>query len=419
MAMANILLLVHRLPYPPNKGDKVRSYHLLKHLARQHRVFLGTFVDDPQDEVHVDTVRSMCAELFVSRINPRLAKLKSLRGLIDGRPLSLAYYSDSNLSRWVKTVLTNEAIDSVVVFSSAMAQFVPADCPSTDKSLLIDFVDVDSAKWTQYAPRHRWPLSWVYAREGRRLLSYERKLVARASRSFFVTENETALFKRLAPECAQRVEAVCNGVDAQFFSPDPMRSSPFPAGEIALVFTGAMDYWPNIDAVVWFVTDVLPVLRAAVPKLRFFIVGRNPPAQVMALAGSDVVITGTVPDVRPYLQHAAVVVAPMRIARGVQNKILEAMAMGRPVVAASDCVAAISAVDGQELLAAATASDYVKAIQGLLDQRDQAANIGAAGRRCVAQRFSWDAHLAGMDRHLSVCTPHSEPQARQIDHVPA
>ena len=417
--MPNVLLLVHRLPYPPNKGDKVRSYHLLKHLASQHRVFLGTFVDDPDDEVHVDMVRSMCSDAFVSRINPRWAKIKSLRGLIEGRPLSLAYYSDGELSQWVKKVLTDEDIDSVVVFSSAMAQFVPADCRSLYRSLLIDFVDVDSAKWTQYASRHRWPLSWVYAREGARLLSYERKLAAGASRSFFVTENETALFKRLAPECAQSVEVACNGVDAQYFSADPQRIAPFAEGEIALVFTGAMDYWPNIDAVVWFVSDVLPALRGAVPKLRFFVVGRSPPPQVMALAGSDVVVTGTVPDVRPYLQHASVVLVLMRIARGVQNKVLEAMAMGCPVVAATDCVAAISAIDGKELLAATTASDYVTAIQSLLDHPDQAASIGAAGQRCVEQRFSWDAHLAGMDRHLSVCKPHSEQQTRQIDHVPA
>ena len=398
--MANILYLVHRLPFPPNKGDKVRSYHLLKHLAARHKVFLGTFVDDPDDEKHVATVRAMCADLFVSRLNPRMARLRSLRGLIDGRPLSLAYYADRAMSDWVAKITGAQHIDATMAFSSAMGQYVSADSASPSGPLLVDFVDVDSAKWTQYAAKHRWPLSWVYRREGERLLSYDRQLAARARRSFFVTDNEAALFKRLAPECVDAVEAMSNGVDAQYFSPDAARSSPFAVDELPLVFTGAMDYWPNIDAVTWFVSDVLPELCRVAPKLRFYVVGRNPPPAVQALAASGVMVTGTVPDVRPYLQHAAVVVAPMRVARGVQNKILEAMAMGRPVVAASDCVSAIAAIDGKELIAAANASDYVRAILMLLQQPESALRIGAAGRQCVEQRFSWDAHLAGLDRYL-------------------
>ena len=219
-------------------------------------------------------------------------------------------------------------------------------------------------------------------------------------RSFFVTANETALFQQLAPECKDRVEALGNGVDADFFSPDAAHTNPFADGQIPIVFTGAMDYWPNVDAVSWFVTDVLPSLRAALPQIRFYVVGRSPTPAVQALASTAVIVTGTVADVRPYLQHAAVVVAPMRIARGVQNKILEAMAMGRPVVAAQNCVAAIDVTEGVELIAAGTADEYVTAIQKLLQQPQHSHAVGLAGRRCVRQRFSWDAHLAGIDRYL-------------------
>lgn len=398
--MANLLYLVHRLPFPPNKGDKVRSYHLLKHLAAQHRVFLGTFIDDPEDEVHVNTVRSMCAGLHVARLDARVGKLRSVAGLLSGQALSLGYYRDAGMKTWVDRTKRSQNIDATVVFSSVMAQYVPPARGIAEGPLLVDFVDVDSAKWTQYASKSRWPLSWVYAREGRRLLAYERALALRAHRSFFVTESEAALFRKLAPECGNAVEAMGNGVDADFFSPDPSWATPFVDGEIPIVFTGAMDYWPNIDAVTWFVADMLPPLRAAWPKLRFYIVGRNPPAQVRSLASDAVVVTATVPDVRPYLRHAAVVVAPMRVARGVQNKILEAMAMARPVVAAQDCVAAIDARPAQELIAATTASDYVQAIRGLLEQPARSAAVGAAGRQCVVRRYSWEAHMAGIDRYL-------------------
>lgn len=396
--MANVLYLVHRLPYPPNKGDKLRSYHLLRYLVARHRVFLGTFVDDPDDEVHVDTLRSLCAGLHVARLNPGSAKLASLAGLLRGEPLTLHYYDDAGLRRWVAQTLATQAIDAAVVFSSSMAQYAEGH---SGLPMLVDFVDVDSAKWAGYAGSHRWPMSWLYRREGTLLLAYERAVTARARRAFFVTEQETSLFASLAPECASTIESMGNGVDAQFFAPDAARESPFNAGELPLVFTGAMDYWPNVDAVRWFTIDVLPALRKAWPALRFHIVGRNPTAAVRALAGAAVSVTGTVADVRPYLQHAAVVVAPLRLTRGVQNKILEAMAMARPVVAARGCVEAIAADPGTELLAADCGADYVREIDALLCGSVRAGEIGSAGRRWVVQSCSWDAHLAGFDRHLA------------------
>ena len=395
--MANVLYLVHRLPYPPNKGDKVRSYHLLKHLAARHRVFLGTFIDDPDDERHVDVVRGLCAELHIARLDPRWARVKSLAGMATGEALTLPYYRDAGLRAWVRRVRRDNVIDAVVVFSSAMAQYVEPGGPAP---VVVDFVDVDSAKWTQYAPAHRWPMSWLYRREGARLLDFERATALRAARGFFVTENETDLFRQLAPEAAARVEAIGNGVDADFFAPEDGRASPYRADEVPVVFTGAMDYWPNIDAVTWFVQDMLPALRARCPGVCFWIVGRSPAAQVQSLAGEGVRVTGTVDDVRPYLQHAAAVVAPLRVARGIQNKILEAMAMARPVVASAGCAGVIEAVPGEELLPAAEAGDYVEVVAGLIADPARAARIGAAARRRVVARYSWEVSMAGIDRYL-------------------
>ena len=404
--MANVLFLVHRMPYPPNKGDKVRSYHLLKHLAQRHRVFVGTFVDDPDDLQHLPALRALCAGLCAQTLNPRLAKLRSLAALAHGEPLTLRYYDNAALHAWVAETVRSERIDAVLVFSSSMAPYAMRH-PALP--MLADLVDVDSAKWTDYAGNHAWPLSWLYRREGERLLAYEREVVASARGSFLVTDKEVALFTGLAPESAGRVGALCNGVDAAFFAPDPQRPSPFAEGELPLVFTGAMDYWPNVDAVTWFAAEALPALRRRWPALRLHIVGRSPTADVQALAGDAVAVSGTVPDVRPYLQHAAVVVAPLRLARGVQNKVLEAMAMARPVVAAQTCVEAIDAQSGHDILPAVGAQDYVNAIDGLLADGQRADAVGQSGRRCVLAHYSWPARLAGLDDALSDLVPAAAP----------
>lgn len=398
--MAKLLYLVHRLPYPPNKGDKVRSYNLLKHLAQRHQIYLGTFIDDPADAAYLDTVRALCADMYVARLSPRLAKLRSLLGLFSGEALSLPYYREGGLRDWVQATRARESIDGAVIFSSVMADYIP---DMDQMPTLVDFVDLDSAKWTQYATTHRWPLSWIYRREGRQLLRFERDVARRARRSFFVTDAEVALFEEAAPECADRVEVMCNGVDADFFSPDHVFTLPYPAGEIPLVFTGAMDYWPNIDAVVWFAEAVLPELRRHHPSLRFYVVGRSPDPAVQALAANPaagIVVTGTVDDVRPYIAHAAVIVAPLRIARGIQNKVLEAMAMAQAVIASTTCAEPIDAEPGTELLCATTAEEYIAHINALLAAPAEVQRIGKAARQRVINRYSWQAHLSRIDRFI-------------------
>jgi len=392
-----ILFLVHRLPYPPNKGDKVRSYHVLKHLAARHEVHLGTFIDDPDDEQHLPRVREMCASLHAVRLNPRTAKLLSLRGLLTGEALSLPYYRDAGLQAWVDGTAARVGFDAIVVFSGVMAQYTRG---LAGVKTLVDFVDVDSAKWRDYAPEHAWPMSWLYRREFARLLGFEQRVAEAADCSFFVTDNEVALFRELSPGRTLRLAPLGNGVDADFFTPDASRATPFVADELPLVFTGAMDYWPNVDAVTWFASDILPALRERFPALRLHIVGRSPAPAVQALAGEAVNVTGTVPDVRPYLQHAAAVVAPLRLARGIQNKVLEAMAMARPVVAAGSCVRAITADAGVGLLPADTEREYVERVGTLLGDPAAADAAGRAAREFVLGAYSWDAHLAGLDRHL-------------------
>ncbi|MFP5391740.1 MAG: TIGR03087 family PEP-CTERM/XrtA system glycosyltransferase [Gammaproteobacteria bacterium] len=398
--MRNLLLLVHRIPYPPNKGDKIRSYHLLRHVARDYRVHLGTFVDDPDDWQHVPHVQSLCASSHFGKLNPLGARVRSLKALLANRSLSLDYYHDRQMAAWVERTVREHAIDRILVFSSAMAQYAE---PYPNARRVVDFVDVDSDKWRQYAENKSWPMSWLYGHEAKQLLAYERKVARECDASLFVSEPEAALFRQLAPESDARIGFVNNGVDTDYFSPERDYPSPYAAGERALVFTGAMDYWPNVDAVQWFAAEVFPQLLAANPALRFYIVGARPAPAVQALAQQPgVVVTGTVPDVRPYIAHADVAVAPLRVARGIQNKVLEAMAMGRPVVVSPQALEGIEAEPGRELLVADDAAAFAATVSNLLAAPNSAtsAAIGAAARANVQKHYSWPSKLARIGEQL-------------------
>jgi len=394
--VATVLYLAHRLPFPPDKGDKVRTHHILRHLNERHRVLLGTFVDDSADLPSVDKVADWCAQFRAIRLRPLWASLRALVGLFRGEPLTLSYYRDRSLRTWVHALRDSRALDAVVVSSSSMAPYARG----LGVPVVMDFIDVDSAKWQAYAAKTRWPWSWVFARESRLLLAFERRMAMDAARSFFVTQREVALFKSLAPEAGTRVGVLGNGVDTNYFAPDPARPSPYSNDELPLVFTGTMSYRPNIDAVVWFAAEVLPRLRQRWPNLRLSVVGRSPTDEVLALAGDAVRVTGTVDDVRPWLQHAAVVVAPMQMARGIQNKILEALAMARPVVAASSCVEAIDVEPGVHLAVAADAQDYRRQIDALLAEPERANLMGEAARVTMQLRYAWSRQLAPLNRFL-------------------
>jgi sugar transferase (PEP-CTERM/EpsH1 system associated) len=394
--MKQVLLLVHRIPYPPNKGDKIRSYHLLKYLAQRYRVHLGTFIDDADDWQHADAVRALCGETHFAALDPRRAKLRSLQGLLKGVPLSLDYYRDRGLQAWVERVLRDHDIDRVVVFSSAMAQYVES---AQGARRIIDFVDIDSDKWRQYADKKPWPMSWLYRREGSTLLGYERRIARAFDASFFVSAAEADMFKSLAPESAAKTGYFNNGVDTAYFSDTESFENPFAAGALPIVFTGAMDYWPNVDAVKWFAEEIFPSVRQRHANAVFTIVGSRPTPEVRALERlSGVQVTGTVPDVRPYVANAALCVAPLRIARGIQNKVLEAMAMGKAVVVTPQALEGIAAQTGSEVLLAADSAQFVSQVSGYLDQPNAA--IGRNARLKVERQYGWDSNLAKLDASL-------------------
>lgn len=394
--MDDLLYLVHRIPYPPNKGDKIRSYHILRHLRQRYRVHLGAFIDDPADGRYADEVAGLCASHCLRPLEPRRAKIRSLRGLVTGQPLSVPYYGDGAMQRWVDETISAHGIERALVFSSSMAQYVYGE-RYRNLRRWIDFVDVDSDKWAQYQKTAGALMRPIYKYEAHMLFGWEKRVTQQFDQAFFVSQAEAEMFRGMAPEVAAKVGHFNNGVDTEFFDPELTYERPFGRDEKTLVFTGAMDYWANVDAVLWFAREVFAPLAREDSALRFYIVGSRPDERVRALAQQPgVVVTGAVSDVRPYIFHADVSVAPMRIARGIQNKVLEAMAMARPVVASPQGYEGIAAQAGQEIAIAATPQEWLGQIAKLLRSETGRA-MGAAARRRVLSDYSWDGALKPLD----------------------
>lgn len=395
--LPGLLFLVHRIPYPPDKGDKIRSYHELLYLSKRYRVYLATFIDTPEDDRHRDALADLCYESLFVRLEPRWAKLRSAIGLLTGTPLTLPYYHSPPLQRWVRERLESGAISKILVFSSAMAQFV-VDAPASIRKV-IDFVDVDSDKWCQYAESKSWPLSAIYRRECRQLFRYERDYAADFDASLFVSAAEAELFRERCPESHERVHGVANGVDTERFSPEHTFANPYGNDTEILVFTGAMDYWANEEGALWFAEQIFPLIRASRPNAQFYIVGRNPSRRLEELANQPGIhVTGTVPDVRPYLAHARVAVAPLRIARGVQNKVLEAMAMALPVLATPQAIEGIDPPPcSQDWVQSEPAAMAERAVALLVTTQSDCARTG---RKWVQERYGWQRHMGRLIDHL-------------------
>jgi sugar transferase (PEP-CTERM/EpsH1 system associated) len=390
----DLLFLPHRIPYPPNKGDKTRAWHFFRHLAERRRVHLGCFIDDEHDWTHVPRLKAFGGETYFAKIDRRRALLRSVPALLTSAPLTLPYYYDASLADWVRR-LRRDRSPTVFVYSSSMAQYVMGD---SNAPRIIDFVDVDSAKWHEYSRRTHWPMAAVYRREAATLLAAERRIAQQFDASILVSDTEADLLRHRAPESARRIFAISMGVDLEQFSVNEPHPDPYGgAGASALCFTGMMNYWPNIDAVTWFARSVFPRLRVIRPTATFWIVGAHPARAVRNLAEQPgVVVTGRVADTRPYLAHAGVVVAPLRVARGIQTKVLEAMAMGRPVVASHDAFDGLRVQPGRDLLVARSADEFVEEIQGLW-VGDAGAALGSRARNAVELHYRWPQQLAALD----------------------
>lgn len=397
--MANLLFLTQRIPYPPIKGEKIRPLQILKYLSRCFDIYLGSLIDEEADWQHVDTVRAFCRDAYFARLNPKRAKFSCLRGFASKEPLSVTWFRDSGLARWIDGVLNDVRPDVIFICSSNMAPYI-LDHHYRAQVCIVDLADVDSEKWRALADTAQGPMRWVYRREYRLVADLERRIAQECHASTFASEAEAQLFRNLVPQHASKVYGVSSGVRHDYFDPTQPLPSPYGKAKPVFVFTGTMDYRPNIDAVVWFAHEILPLIRSSFSDAQFYIVGSNPATSVQRLAKLDgVKVTGRVPDVRPYVLHATAAVAPLRIARGIQNKVLEAMALAKPVIVTPAALAGIEAEPGRELVLAVDAEEFAAAACRLA-AGGEAHEIGAAARHVILSNYTWDDRLRSFDALL-------------------
>jgi len=376
----NILFLCHRIPFPPDKGDKIRSYHLLSSLAKRGNVDLVTHVDDPRDLRHVQVLRDICRTVDAFPLNPFVGRIRALFALPGKTPLSVAYMTRPSVRRRVRELLLERRYDVVVGYSSQVAAYLPDDL---DVPVILDLVDVDSEKWTAYgASRGVWR-GFVPRIEGRRVRGLEGRIGERCARVVVTTPREAVVFA----QCVGSAEATaigCGVVMPEVVLPQSQRDGAL------VVFVGTMDYDPNVEAVERVANDIWPMVRAARPDARFRIVGRSPSARVRALAARDgVEVTGEVPDLTEHLDHAAVALIPLRVARGIQNKVLEALAWGVPVVASTSVGACLHPDAAESVLTEDDDAALARAVVALLDDAALRESHADAGRSFVARHHDW------------------------------
>jgi sugar transferase (PEP-CTERM/EpsH1 system associated) len=381
-----ILFLTHRVPFPPDKGDRIRTYHTLRFLSKRADVYLAGLADEPVPEHTVQSLRALCREVFVQPLSPRGRWLRAGMSLALGRTASEGAFKARGLSRQIERWCQTAKFAATLASASSMAPYLRARCLRSIPAV-VDLVDIDSQKWQDYAEASHGPKSALYRLEARRLRHLEASLAAWAQGLVVVSEAEARLFRSFCAHGSLR--AISNGVDFEYFRPAPQQ-----AGQ-RLIFVGALDYKPNVDGAEWFCTAVWPQLKIRFPEATIQLVGRQPTAAVKKLGEfAGVKVVGGVPDVRPYLREATAVVVPLRLGRGLQNKVLEALAMGRATVASPTALAGVRANPEQHLLMADTPDAWVRQVSRLFESPELRKQLGIQGRTFVEENHDWDRCLA-------------------------
>lgn len=392
--MADILFLAHRIPYPPNKGDKIRSWNFLKRMMQDHQVHLGFFIDNSNDEKYIAELQEQTASLCYETVSPRVQKLMSLRSFLSNQPLTIGAYPYKKLQQYAAKLIEQNEIDMIFLFSAATGPIVPKTC---SVPIITDLVDVDSAKWQAYGEKAIWPLSWVYSREAKLLSAYEGVLAAKSAKTYLVSDQEAAVFERYHVDFSGNIGGLKNGVDTEFFSP----ADTTPDND-TLIFTGAMDYKPNVEAVTWFVEHVWDAVLSMVPSAKLVIAGgpENPAIRKLE-EKNGISVTGYVHSMPEVLRGASIAIAPLLTARGIQNKVLEAMACSLPVIATSAANEGIEAKHGEAIMVADTAQPFLKAVVELLTDKSLRKSMGSNAREFVRDEFSWETAYNLLKRDLN------------------
>lgn len=391
--MEEILFLTHRVPWPPNRGDKIRSHHILRKLLELAPVHLTCFADDEEEAALDCDIKPHLASCYVAR-REKAQWMAGVEALATGKPVSLTSFGSRELQNHVSGLVNHGNIACIVIFSGQMAQYIPDDYTGR---VVMDFADVDSAKFESYGKEGQGPMAWINAREGKLLRAFEKQIAERAEHSLFVSAAEVDLFQQRSGLDDDKVVAMGNGIDLAFYDPKKVTALERETVHPLIVFTGQMDYRPNIQAVSSFAAQAMPIILQNHPTAEFAIVGRAPTAEVQQLDGvNNTKVIGEVDDIRSWLDAADVIVAPLRIARGIQNKVLEAMAMGKAVVASTAAAEGIDAIDGQHYLVGTDVTHEAELVNMLIKEPSTAKKIGKAAAELIRTKYSWQGQLAAL-----------------------
>ena len=387
-----ILYLSHRPAFPPNKGEKIRSYNQIAFLvAAGYELVACSPLENDEDETHLNTLgEKLSIPVYGCKLGSK--PLRLLNGLINHKPLSVSSFYSSRFQKIIDDAAEEHEIDLIFCSCSSIADYVFQSDSHRIQSArkLMDFMDLDSDKWKQYAKVKSFPMNWVYKREAKLLADYEVKICNEFEACFFIAEPEIEVFKGRVKDVA-KVSVIGNGLDTNFFFPNKNIN---PSLVPRFIFTGVMDYFPNEDAVIWFCESVWDKIKAQYPQAEFVIAGMNPSKKVQELAKLDgVEVTGFVDDIVEYYHKSDIFVAPFRIARGVQNKILQAFACGLPVVSSPIGAEGIECVDGEHLLVADAPDAFFDAVSELVENSTVSNQLRTNALALVQRRYSWEGNL--------------------------
>jgi polysaccharide biosynthesis protein PslH len=404
-----ILYVCHRFPYPPKRGGKIRPFNMIRHLNQSHEVTVCSLSRSDTETAEAQGIAPHCADFHIGQVDERLQMLRMIATLPTPITASASYFHSTKLARTIDRLLAERAFDLIFVHCSSVAHFVShvREVPK-----ILDYGDMDSQKWLEYAHYKPFPLSMGYWWEGKRLEAEEKRL---ARKFDFCTATTAAEWETLRAYGVQTpADWFPNGVDAEFFSPGEDPYDPE-----TVVFVGRMDYYPNQQCMFDFCANVLPALKARRPSIKLQIVGADPSPAVRRLGDiAGVTVTGSVPDVRPYVTRAALTVAPLQIARGTQNKILESMAMGVPVVCSKAAAGGVDAVPGEHLLVAETADEICNAVLRLVAAPAERARLAQAGRARVLSNHAWASSMRRLDGIIDRCLTSFVPNRKLHPQTP-
>lgn len=409
----NIVIIAPRFPFPLDKGDRLTIYHMLRYFSQRHRVSLVCFLEPEQDAAWVEKVQPFCEQVVVVPLNKKRAYANCALGVVGRTPLQMHYYADPAMTRAVRSVIETQQPDLLYAHTIRMGQYIES---YTETPRVLAMQISMTLNYRRLAEQAKGlPSKVFHSLEYRKVRAYEGQFARKFDKVLLISKHDLNAIERDRP--VDNVFYSPHGVDFDFFSPDSTAEKE----PHSLIFTGNMSYAPNVDAARYFYEEIFPLVRANIPDVTWSIVGANPVPEIQSMESDPAVtVTGRVPDLRDYMNRAQVAIDPLRVGAGLQNKVLEGMSMGLPMVVTSVANEGIQAIDGENVLVGDDAQTFADQVVTLLQDAERRRRIGAAARAFIVENWSWEKHFNDLEAMFLNLTnqPTVQPQM-QPDVLPA